>query len=59
MRYTDALEKVEAANGSWAELFKKGPNLRRTEVVSWSAFLMLGALSKADNQMIGTWLVQM
>jgi hypothetical protein len=33
MRHTDALEKVESANGSWKEMFK-GVNLRRTEIVS-------------------------
>lgn len=33
IRYTDALEKVEAADGSWAEMFR-GVNLRRTEIVS-------------------------
>ncbi len=33
MRHTDALEKVEAAHGSWREMFK-GVNLRRTEIVS-------------------------
>ena len=32
MRHTDALEKVDAANGSWAEMFK-GVNLRRTEIM--------------------------
>jgi SP family general alpha glucoside:H+ symporter-like MFS transporter len=33
MRHTDALEKIEAKHGSWAELFK-GNNRRRTEIVS-------------------------
>lgn len=32
MRHTDALEKIEAANGSWKEMFM-GVNLRRTEIV--------------------------
>lgn len=32
MKHTDDLEKAEAANGSWWELFK-GTNLRRTEIV--------------------------
>ncbi|KAK6903858.1 hypothetical protein I203_107366 [Kwoniella mangroviensis CBS 8507] len=33
MRHTDAMEKLEAKNGSWIELFKKGPTLRRTEIM--------------------------
>ncbi|OCF40903.1 hypothetical protein I317_05261 [Kwoniella heveanensis CBS 569] len=33
MRHVDAMEKLEAANGSWRELFKKGPPLRRTEIM--------------------------
>ncbi len=33
MRHTDALEKIEAAKGSWVEMFK-GTNRRRTEIVS-------------------------
>ena len=32
MRHTDALEKVEAANGSWAKMFK-GVNLRQTKIM--------------------------
>ncbi|WWC59367.1 uncharacterized protein I303_101919 [Kwoniella dejecticola CBS 10117] len=33
MRHTDAMEKLEAKNGSWLELFRKGPPLRRTEIM--------------------------
>lgn len=32
MRHTNELEKLEAAKGSWAEMFK-GTNRRRTEIV--------------------------
>ena len=32
MKHTDEIEKIEAANGSFREMFK-GTNLRRTEVV--------------------------
>ncbi|ORY31075.1 trehalose transport-related protein [Naematelia encephala] len=32
MQHTDALEKVEASQGSWKEIFK-GVNLRRTEIM--------------------------
>ncbi|WRT64889.1 uncharacterized protein IL334_001825 [Kwoniella shivajii] len=33
MRHTDAMEKLEAKNGSWTELFRKGAPLRRTEIM--------------------------
>ncbi|OCF32008.1 hypothetical protein I317_06706 [Kwoniella heveanensis CBS 569] len=32
MRHTDSLEKLDAAGGSWTEMFK-GVNLRRTEIM--------------------------
>lgn len=34
IRHVDAMEKLEAEHGSWRELFKRGPALKRTEIVS-------------------------
>ena len=58
MVHTDALEKIESANGSWKEMFI-GVNRRRTEIVSFSELVSGHPPCSSLEQMLGVWGVQL